>query len=97
MPPTQAPTATPTLEFSSGRALGPAVPDSALWFRQDFKSDTVENAISAIPKWELKIDETGNHVLCNQEDGALLNVNFGADAWEDYAVELRVKSMATHD
>ncbi len=95
--PTSTPAPTPTLEFSSGRATGPIIPDSALLFKQNFESDTAESAISAIPKWKMEVDDTGNHILCNQEDGGFLNVNFGADTWNNYAVEIRVKSVAVHD
>lgn len=90
-------TSTPTLVPSSGLAVGPVIPDTALLFDQDFESDTTESAISAIPKWKLDVDATGNHILCNQKDNSALSVNFGSDAWSNYAVEMRVKSVHLAD
>lgn len=70
----------------------------ALLFKQDFESGSPENISDLYAKWfvpwHITEDEEGNHVYCNDPKDMWLNFSFGKDAWKNYAVELRVKSIS---
>ena len=71
----------------------------AMLFEQDFESGNPETVSELYAKWfvpwHITEDEGGNHVYCNDPSDPYLSFSFGNNAWKDYAVELRVKSLNT--
>lgn len=70
----------------------PVVVNPSLLFFQDFESAS-EVVVAAIPKWEVIVEEDGNHMLCNRDVENFYTAAFGRDSWTDYAVEARIKSV----
>jgi len=66
----------------------------ATLYSQDFENGSADGLYDFnIGKWNVLTEDDGNHVYCNEPFPDGLVVNFGADQWTDYALEMRVKGV----
>jgi hypothetical protein len=72
----------------------PVVPNSALLFLQDFEGEGLEDAAVAFPAWDVRKEESGNHIFCNNTTASWQTVVFGDAEWTNYALEVRVKAIS---
>jgi hypothetical protein len=91
-PPLETPLITAVPTFPVEPTETSSVTADTLLFFQDFESGDPA-IIANIPKWEVFMEDDGNHILCNPEADNFYSAAFGRDAWTDYAVEARIKSM----
>lgn len=94
------PTSTPTLTSTptSTQTLVPtSTPDivlarkAATIFEQDFETGTALGVFDMNGNWAISIDNTGNHIFCNEISEDWQSFKFGLETWANYSVEARVK------
>lgn len=69
-----------------------ATPGPWILFQQDFESG-VPGGITVWNKWNVVLDDTGNHIFCNEPADNWPGATYGHDTWDDYAIQLRVKFL----
>jgi serine/threonine protein kinase len=75
----------------SGPDAVPVDPSSIL-FQQNFEKASANNSYTKFGNWSIVSDENGNHILCNNSSPNWVNLVFGNESWENYAVEAKVKT-----
>lgn len=91
--PTPSPVATPTVTLkatalSSDTPLPTITQSPSMIFQQDFESGT-PSGITIWSKWNVEIDDSGNHIFCNTLSDSWIGGTIGHDTWDDYAIEMK--------
>jgi hypothetical protein len=92
--PTTSPMLLPTAQPTTTQDAVRQAQQAALLYRQDFENDSADGLYDfGLGVWNLIAEDDGNHIYCNEASSDGLVVNFGADMWTDYAVEMRVNEV----
>lgn len=101
---TSAPTVTPTQtpEPTATIPQPTSTPDTQLLeaatlYSADFENGYPFGLFDWSQKWNLKEENDGNTIFCNEIDDQWSGFQFGSDEWANYALSLRVKFLSDNE
>lgn len=85
-------TSTPTVVPTSSVDLVLAQ-QAAILYKQDFEKGASAGIFNKSGSWSISLDDSGNHIYCNDSSGNWQSFQFGFETWMDYAVEMHVELL----